>query len=129
MAILVLSDLTKHNSHNGSSGDAIETIFDCKNIKLIGLAASLVCLFDVVVGGGSLGNGMDENDHESTSTHVAKAIRLTIPTKPVESIILLGERHSGTNWITDHLMECFQDQVKVCFERITLKLKCTLIYF
>ena len=32
---------------------------------------------------------------------------------PVERIILLGERHSGTNWITDHLQECFGDRVIV----------------
>ena len=30
-------------------------------------------------------------------------------TKPVKKIILLGERHSGTNWILGHLTECFQD--------------------
>ena len=28
---------------------------------------------------------------------------------PIERIVLLGERHSGTNWITDHLDECFGD--------------------
>lgn len=33
--------------------------------------------------------------------------------KPVKQIILLGERHSGTNWITDHLTECFSDSIKV----------------
>lgn len=33
--------------------------------------------------------------------------------KPVEKIALLGERHSGTNWITDHLRECFQGDLKV----------------
>ena len=36
-------------------------------------------------------------------------------TQPVEKIVLLGERHSGTNWITDHLTECFHgDHLKVC---------------
>lgn len=36
--------------------------------------------------------------------------------KPEEKIVLLGERHSGTNWITDHLTECFQsDHIEVCF--------------
>lgn len=29
------------------------------------------------------------------------------------SIILIGERHSGTNWITDHLVDCFGDQINV----------------
>jgi hypothetical protein len=38
----------------------------------------------------------------------------------VEKIIVLGERHSGTNWITDHLTECFQDDhVKVCSNLLT----------
>jgi hypothetical protein len=32
---------------------------------------------------------------------------------PVDIISLLGERHSGTNWITDHLQECFGDRVEV----------------
>ena len=31
----------------------------------------------------------------------------------VKSIVLLGERHSGTNWITDHLEECFGGDIKV----------------
>ncbi|KAL9182119.1 hypothetical protein ACHAXT_012771 [Thalassiosira profunda] len=36
--------------------------------------------------------------------------------KPVEKLILLGERHSGTNWITDHLRECFGDDVEITDE-------------
>jgi hypothetical protein len=32
---------------------------------------------------------------------------------PVEKIVLLGERHGGTNWITDHLAECFGDRIEV----------------
>ena len=31
----------------------------------------------------------------------------------VRSIRLLGERHSGTNWITDHLVECFGKEIPV----------------
>lgn len=34
----------------------------------------------------------------------------------VKQIVLLGERHSGTNWITDHLTDCFQGNVKVTNE-------------
>lgn len=34
---------------------------------------------------------------------------------PVSTISLIGERHSGTNWITDHLEDCFGDQIKVSF--------------
>ncbi len=33
--------------------------------------------------------------------------------KPVEKIVLLGERHGGTNWITDHLTDCFGDRIEV----------------
>ena len=29
------------------------------------------------------------------------------------TINLIGERHSGTNWITNHLVDCFGDQVQV----------------
>ena len=29
------------------------------------------------------------------------------------TINLIGERHSGTNWITDHLIDCFGDQIQV----------------
>lgn len=32
---------------------------------------------------------------------------------PLDIISLLGERHSGTNWITDHLQECFGVRIKV----------------
>lgn len=31
----------------------------------------------------------------------------------IKTINLIGERHSGTKWITSHLEECFGDQVKV----------------
>ena len=34
-------------------------------------------------------------------------------TSTVTSISLIGERHSGTNWITDHLTECFSDDLIV----------------
>lgn len=33
--------------------------------------------------------------------------------KPATSINLIGERHSGTNWINDHLQDCFGDQIAV----------------
>jgi hypothetical protein len=43
--------------------------------------------------------------------------RLQEDVSAVTSITLIGERHSGTNWITDHLNECFGDdlQVRVLF--------------
>ena len=48
----------------------------------------------------------NEAMHSSTTTTAIPATA-TIVTEKVR-IILLGERHSGTNWITDHLKECFQ---------------------
>jgi len=44
-------------------------------------------------------------------TKVAAAAKKNGP--GVISISLIGERHSGTNWITDHLQECFGDQLQV----------------
>jgi len=32
---------------------------------------------------------------------------------PIQQISLLGERNSGTRWIYDHLLECFDDQITV----------------
>lgn len=34
------------------------------------------------------------------------------------TINLIGERHSGTNWITDHLVDCFGDQIQVSLCRL-----------
>ena len=31
----------------------------------------------------------------------------------VTAISLMGERHSGTNWIADHLTKCFGDELAV----------------
>ena len=39
----------------------------------------------------------------------------------VESIRLLGERHSGTNWITDHLTDCFGQDLPVKVEYARFK--------
>lgn len=44
-------------------------------------------------------------------TKVAAAAKKNGP--GVISISLIGERHSGTNWITDHLQECFGDQLQI----------------
>jgi hypothetical protein len=30
-----------------------------------------------------------------------------------QQIFFIGERHSGTNWMFDHLVECFGDDIKV----------------
>jgi hypothetical protein len=39
--------------------------------------------------------------------------RLSEDTSVVTTISLIGERHSGTNWITDHLAECFGSDLTV----------------
>ncbi|KAL7465675.1 hypothetical protein ACHAXS_005991 [Conticribra weissflogii] len=33
--------------------------------------------------------------------------------QPITKIALLGERHSGTNWITNHLEECYSEEFEV----------------
>lgn len=55
---------------------------------------------------------MINNDNSSISLQ-----RLKIKELPPREIILLGERHSGTNWITEYLIGCFQDEksnITVC---------------
>jgi len=42
-----------------------------------------------------------------------EAGKSSIHAPPVQQIILLGERHSGTNWINDHLEDCFNENIKV----------------
>lgn len=55
--------------------------------------------------------------YSSTSSEV-HAVDATVKegTEPITKIILLGERHSGTNWITDHLEECFGKDIAVSFQ-------------
>ena len=50
-----------------------------------------------------------EQDYVTPTT----VIEPSTPTEPVKQIVLLGERHSGTNWITDHLTDCFDIKVGV----------------
>jgi len=40
-------------------------------------------------------------------------IKLEEESWEIDMIALLGERHSGTNWITNHLRECFSRDIKV----------------
>jgi hypothetical protein len=56
--------------------------------------------------------GMEDGGHAKVIESDASLIKKEEPpqaptTTPVQQIILLGERHSGTNWITDYLTECF----------------------
>ncbi|KAL7520358.1 hypothetical protein ACHAWX_005085 [Stephanocyclus meneghinianus] len=63
----------------------------------------------------------DEDDHiELPSSHVEKRAPsyangpvIYKHDGPVSTINLVGERHSGTNWITDHLVDCFGDKIQV----------------
>jgi hypothetical protein len=63
-----------------------------------------------------------EQDHATTTTMKEPST----PTEPVKQIVLLGERHSGTNWITDHLTECFD--IKVSFWSRLLFTFCLLLW-
>jgi hypothetical protein len=63
-------------------------------------------------------SGMVDSDNKKNNTN-PQAVGYTAgpviyPHKgKATSINLIGERHSGTNWITDHLVECFGDQIPV----------------
>ncbi len=66
---------------------------------------------------------IESSDQKNISTAVEStaAEKKAPPTnhKPKDKIVLLGERHSGTNWITDHLEACFQSskiEVSCCCE-------------
>eukprot|EP00569_Conticribra_weissflogii_P005876 CAMPEP_0171341856 /NCGR_PEP_ID=MMETSP0878-20121228/12267_1 /TAXON_ID=67004 /ORGANISM="Thalassiosira weissflogii, Strain CCMP1336" /LENGTH=312 /DNA_ID=CAMNT_0011844311 /DNA_START=177 /DNA_END=1115 /DNA_ORIENTATION=- len=52
---------------------------------------------------------------ETANSAIPNTVGMTIKegSEPVTKIILLGERHSGTNWITDHLEECFAKDIEV----------------
>jgi len=92
-------------------------------IKLIGI--SLLCIvgsilyretiFDIINSGSSssvvgarLGKQQQSVINDGSSDVEKKSISPTI-----QQVILLGERHSGTNWITDYLVDCFGDDIKV----------------
>lgn len=68
--------------------------------------------------------GVGEEDEDDylvlPSVHVEKSPKFA--NSPVinhrekaTTINLIGERHSGTNWITDHLIDCFGDQIQVSY--------------
>ena len=91
-------------------------------MKLIGI--TLLCfagsilyretIFDIIgssnsIGGVRLGKQQSVNNGGSSDQNYEKKISQA-------QIILLGERHSGTNWITDYLIDCFSDDIKVRFK-------------
>jgi len=64
----------------------------------------------------TIGSGSDEapvNDDAKEITATAAKVFKKASGAPVDIISLLGERHSGTNWITDHLQACFGDRIQV----------------
>ena len=61
-------------------------------------------------------NKLNNNKEEEETTLLTTTSSSSSP--PVEKIILLGERHSGTNWITDHLTECFDIEVMIQYHII-----------
>ena len=77
-------------------------------LKFIGISLLFLCIMLRNVQITSINSRSDQISwkemEEAEEAHYAK---------PVEKIVLLGERHSGTNWITDHLRECFQGDLKV----------------
>jgi hypothetical protein len=76
-----------------------------------GKAALALALTSLVL---VLSQNRTKNAANQTVTTVASSIRRKLQdTSTVTSISLIGERHSGTNWITDHLNECFADDLIV----------------
>jgi hypothetical protein len=57
------------------------------------------------------GNFISPTSTKATADH--KLVRAVSPQPKIKTINLIGERHSGTKWITSHLKDCFGDQVKV----------------
>ena len=83
-------------------------------LKSIGISLFLLCVLLRNVQFTSIDS---REDHTISNKNVMEILSTT----PVEKIVLLGERHSGTNWITDHLTACFQDDhIKVCNVHLTL---------
>ena len=52
-------------------------------------------------------------DDVSIAADVIHPAETRVVNKPVKQIILLGERHSGTDWITDYLTGCFDIKVNI----------------
>ena len=96
-------------------------------MKLIGI--SLLCIvgsllyretiFDIIssgssssVGGTRLGKQQQSVNNDGSSDQNVEKKRSPKGIQ-IQQIILLGERHSGTNWITDYLVDCFGEDIKV----------------
>lgn len=71
------------------------------DVVLLGIAiALLIILRDV----------LSNSDQFETKTN---SITKVSPPPKAQQIFFIGERHSGTNWMFDHLVECFGDDIKV----------------
>jgi hypothetical protein len=101
------SNTAKSTQSNNSSAKKASIM--SSSIK--GKAALALALTSLVVVLSQFGTNDAAN---KTVTTVASSIRRKLQdTSKVISISLIGERHSGTNWITDHLNECFADDLIV----------------
>mmetsp|Transcript_34614 Transcript_34614/g.66390 ORF Transcript_34614/g.66390 Transcript_34614/m.66390 type:complete len:174 (-) Transcript_34614:775-1296(-) len=55
----------------------------------------------------------DESDGDDDDHVLPAAKTAEVDQYQVTNIALIGERHSGTNWITDHLQDCFGEDILV----------------
>ena len=55
----------------------------------------------------------DTTTFEKTISARRRLQELEVKRTLVNAISLMGERHSGTNWIADHLSQCFGDELRV----------------
>ena len=62
-----------------------------------------------VANGGGPSSSSTKKETTTTTSLIVKesSPKPTTTMTPVQQIVLLGERHSGTNWITTYLKECF----------------------
>lgn len=99
--LLDISTMDTDNIKAGGRGRRVAAA-----LKSIGISLLLLCVM--------LRNVQITSINSSDQISLEAVVEVAHYAKPVEKIVLLGERHSGTNWITDHLRECFQGDLKVC---------------
>ncbi len=58
-------------------------------------------------------DSFDESDGDDDDQVLPSTQMVDGDQYPVTNIALIGERHSGTNWITDHLQDCFGEDILV----------------
>lgn len=94
-------------------------------ITISSIVAMMVMVVPLMSGGygmiPSLLRGNRGHDHgtsttkhsTTTSTHVEFILTMMEPKKRKQNLHLIGERHSGTRWVYNHLSECFNKSVTV----------------